>query len=132
LPIVAAWATEFGGTPWLVAVAEKGFGSNAGDVVESSFVSNRATDLRRRISRPVEFEVLHADHPAREIVRFADGSNASFIFMATHGRTGFERLVSGSVAAGVVHHAHCPVVMFRPPELVAPGEVAHAGSGTRS
>jgi nucleotide-binding universal stress UspA family protein len=130
LPIVAAWATEFGGTPWLVEVGEEGFGG-AGDVVDSSFVNNRATVLRRRISRPVEFEVLHSDHPAREIVRFADSSDASLIFMATHGRTGFERLRSGSVAAGVIHHAHCPVVMFRPPELAAPGEAAYAGSSTR-
>jgi nucleotide-binding universal stress UspA family protein len=131
LPIVAAWATEFGGTPWLVEVAEEGSG-DAGDIVQSSFVNNRATDLRRRITRPVEFEVLHSDHPAREIVRFASESDASLIFMATHGRTGFERLRSGSIAAGVVHHAHCPVVMFRPPELAAPREVAYAGSATWS
>jgi nucleotide-binding universal stress UspA family protein len=129
LPIVAAWATEFGGVPWLVEVAQEG-SATAADIIESSFVNNRATALRRRITRPVEFEVLHSDHPAREIVRFADDSDASFIFMATHGRTGFERLRAGSVAAGVVHHAHCPVVMFRPPELAARGEPAYAGSGT--
>jgi nucleotide-binding universal stress UspA family protein len=76
--------------------------------------------------------MLHSDHPAREIVRFASESDASLIFMATHGRTGFERLRSGSIAAGVVHHAHCPVVMFRPPELAAPREVAYAGSATWS
>jgi nucleotide-binding universal stress UspA family protein len=130
LPIVAAWATEFGGTPWLVEVAEDGFG-NAGDLVESSFVNGRASELRRRITRPVEFEVLHADHPAREIVRFAEESNASLIFMATHGRTGFERLVSGSVAAGVIHDASCPIVMFRPPELAATRVVAFAGGEAR-
>jgi nucleotide-binding universal stress UspA family protein len=130
LPIAAAWATEFLGTPWLVEVADKNV-ANVGDVVESSFVSNRATELRRRISRPVEFEVLHSDHPARAIVRFAEDSKASLIFMATHGRTGLDRLRSGSVAAGVVHHASCPVVMFRPPELGA-HEVAFAASAARS
>jgi len=140
LPIVAAWATEFGGTPWLVEVAEEGSG-DAGDIVQSSFVNNRATDLRRRITRPVEFEVLHSDHPAREIVRFASESDASLIFMATHGRTRDPpSQIRGAVVherrlddvAGVVHHAHCPVVMFRPPELAAPREVAYAGSATWS
>jgi len=131
LPIVAAWATEFGGTPWLVEVADEHVG-NSGDIVESSFVNSRATELRRRISRPVEFEVLHSDHTAPEIVRFADEWNASLIFMATHGRTGLERLRLGSVAAGVVHEAHCPVVVFRPPELVAADEATYAASGTRS
>jgi nucleotide-binding universal stress UspA family protein len=36
------------------------------------------------------------------------------IFMATHGRTGIERLRSGSTAASVLHDATCPVIMFRP------------------
>jgi nucleotide-binding universal stress UspA family protein len=53
------------------------------------------------------------------------------IFLATHGRTGFERLRSGSVAAAVVHQARCPVVMFRPPELSAPRDLDYAGSAAR-
>ena len=89
------------------------------DIVESSFVSHRASELSRRIGREVEFEALHGSHPARSIVDFAKSEHASLIFMATHGRTGFERARLGSVAADVVRHAHCPVVMFRPPELVA-------------
>jgi nucleotide-binding universal stress UspA family protein len=131
IPIVAAWATEFSGTPWLVGVAEQGVGMS-GDGIESSFVSSRATTLRRRISRSVEFEILHADRPAQEIVRFADSVGASLIFMSTHGRTGFERFRAGSVAAGVVHHANCPVVMFRPPELADRGGAMHATSAARS
>ena len=61
LPIVAAWATEFGGTPWLVEVGEEALADST-DVVGSSFVRNRASAMRQRIVRNVEFEVLHSSH----------------------------------------------------------------------
>jgi len=129
LPIVAAWTVEFGGTPWMVEVGEESF-ADWMDSIGSSFVSNRAADMRRRIHRDVEFEVLYGKNPARAIVDFAKREHASLIFLATHGRTGFERLHSGSVAADVVRHAECPVVMFRPPELSI--ERSPVSSGDRS
>ena len=64
LPIVAAWTTEFDGTPWLIAVGKER-PTYIGDVVDSSFVSSRALELRRKIERPVEFEVLHGGHTGR-------------------------------------------------------------------
>jgi nucleotide-binding universal stress UspA family protein len=33
--------------------------------------------------------------------------------MGTRGRTGFKKLLLGSVAAGVVNFAHCPVLVIR-------------------
>jgi nucleotide-binding universal stress UspA family protein len=117
IPIVGAWATEFGGTPWLVEVIDEAFIPTGAEIVESSYVSARAGDLQRRIGREVSFEVLHGRHPGHPIVDFARSQSASLIFMATHGRTGLERLTAGSVAADVVRHAEVPVVLFRPPEV---------------
>ena len=131
LPIVAAWTIEFGGTPWMVEVGEGSFPEST-DGVGSSFVSNRASEMHRRIDRDVEFEVLHGKRPARAIVDFAQNKRASLIFLATHGRTGFERLRSGSVAADVVRHAHCPVVMFRPPELSAQRSLVSSSGAART
>jgi nucleotide-binding universal stress UspA family protein len=51
------------------------------------------------------------------IVDFADRLGASLLFLTTHGRSGLDRLRLGSVAAEIVRHAACPVVMHRPPEL---------------
>jgi nucleotide-binding universal stress UspA family protein len=130
LPIVAAWTTEFGGTPWLVEVVEESI-LDGGDFVGSSFVSVRASELRRRIDRQVQFEVLYGRSPARSIVEFAKNERASLIFLATHGRTGFERLRSGSVAADVLRHAECPVVMFRPPELATDRSFVSSGAAIR-
>ena len=103
-----------------------------GDVVDSSFVSSRAVELRRKIDREVEFEVLHGGHAGRSITDFARETNASLVFMTTHGGNDLARLRSGSVAAEVIRHAHCPVVMFRPPQLHAGSELAAPGSRTRS
>lgn len=130
LPIVAAWATEFGGTPWLVEVIEES-GNEGADWVGSSFVSRRASELRKRIDRDVEFEVLHGRHLARSIVEFAKQEQASLIFLATHGRSGYERLRSGSVAADVLRHANCPVVMFRPPDLAPERSLVSSGAVIR-
>jgi nucleotide-binding universal stress UspA family protein len=67
--------------------------------------------------RPVEFETLHSRHPANAIAEFAESINASLIVASTHGRTGLARLAHGSVAAALVRHARCPVVLMRPPHL---------------
>jgi nucleotide-binding universal stress UspA family protein len=126
LPIVAAWTAEFHGTPWVIEVGKEQ-PTYIGDVVDSSFVSSRAQELRRKIDRPVEFEVLHSSHTGHSIADFAGEMNASLIFLATHGRTGLARVRSGSVAAEVVRHALCPVVLFRPPELQKLSDLASSG-----
>jgi len=118
IPIVAAWAIEFKGTPCLVEVVDDRHRLGT-DVAEScSYVQAQAVRLERRIGRRIDFEVLHAADAAAPIVDFAAARDASLIFMATHGRTGFDRLRTGSVAADVVRTASVPVVMFRPPNYV--------------
>ena len=130
LPIVAAWTHEFGGTPWLVEVVNDAFPASA-DTSESAFVHTRAMELGRQIHREIEFEVLHGNHAAGPIVDFARWRDASLVFMATHGRTGMERLTTGSVTADVVRHIGVPVVMFRPPQF-ARSERLVAAAATRS
>lgn len=43
----------------------------------------------------------------------ADDSGADWIVMSTHGRTGIDRFVMGSVAERVVRNALCPVLTVR-------------------
>lgn len=51
--------------------------------------------------------------PAREIVRFAEKTQADLIVMDTHGRRGLAHLLMGSVAEAVVRRANCPVLTIR-------------------
>ena len=48
--------------------------------------------------------------PAAEIVRVAKELSSELIVMGTHGRSGFDRLVLGSVTEKVLRRAPCPVL----------------------
>jgi nucleotide-binding universal stress UspA family protein len=64
-------------------------------------------------------EGLEAEPDRREgdaaagILAAAHGWKANVIILGTHGRTGLGRLVLGSVARNVVHHAPCSVLVVR-------------------
>jgi nucleotide-binding universal stress UspA family protein len=45
-----------------------------------------------------------------QIVRFAKSKRADMVVMGTHGRSGFKKLLLGSVAERVVAGARCPVL----------------------
>ena len=48
-----------------------------------------------------------------EIIEFADKEKVDLIILGTRGRTGFKKLLLGSVAEGVVTHSSCPVMVVR-------------------
>lgn len=53
--------------------------------------------------------------PKQEILDLAGEWGADLIIMGTHGRTGFDHFISGSVSESVIRKANCPV-------LVVPGK----------
>ncbi|MEV4729981.1 universal stress protein [Saccharopolyspora sp. NPDC049426] len=69
---------------------------------------------RWRESHPdvVVREEVRFGHPVEELVSAA--SHAQVLVVGHRGMGGFERLLLGSVAHGVLHHAECPVVVVRP------------------
>lgn len=48
------------------------------------------------------------------ILAAAEETHADVIAMSTHGRSGIQRWLMGSVADRVVHHAHIPVMLIHP------------------
>ena len=53
--------------------------------------------------------------PKDEILATADECNADLIILGTHGRTGFDHFISGSVAESVLRKAKCPVLIIPNP-----------------
>jgi nucleotide-binding universal stress UspA family protein len=51
--------------------------------------------------------------PHERIARAARSKKADMVVMGTHGRTGFAKLVLGSVASRVLTVAPCPVLTVR-------------------
>jgi len=53
--------------------------------------------------------------PVMEIIEEANHASADLIVIATHGYSGFTRVLLGSTAERVVRHAPCPVLVMRRP-----------------
>jgi nucleotide-binding universal stress UspA family protein len=51
-----------------------------------------------------------------EILAAAEEYKADLIILGTHGRTGLDHFISGSVSAGVAKRAKCPVLIIPKPE----------------
>jgi nucleotide-binding universal stress UspA family protein len=52
-------------------------------------------------------------HPVDKIVSVAEEEQADLIVIGSRGLGGFQRFLLGSVSDGVLHHAHCPVLVVR-------------------
>ncbi len=57
--------------------------------------------------------VLLSGNPSAEIVKFATEESVDLIVMATHGRSGVEHLLMGSVAEKVLRKSPCPVLTVK-------------------
>lgn len=66
-------------------------------------------DTGFRVQPVVEF-----GEPAAEIVAYAERTSIDLIVMATHGRTGIQRLLMGSVTAQVLRTSAVPLLLVRP------------------
>ncbi|MCF7854110.1 MAG: universal stress protein [Candidatus Pacebacteria bacterium] len=73
-----------------------------------------AKETRER-HEPVTQQMLYGK-PFVEIITAAKDWQADVIIMGTHGRTGLEHVLIGSVAEKVVRKAPCPVLTVRHPE----------------
>lgn len=56
---------------------------------------------------------IRVGHPVNQIIKHADENDIDHIVMGTHGRTGASRILSGSVAEGVVRRSPVPVTVVR-------------------
>ncbi|WP_254663218.1 universal stress protein [Haladaptatus sp. W1] len=57
-------------------------------------------------------DVLHG-HPADRILDYADDRDIDLVGLGTHGRSGIDRFVMGSVAETVLGRAKIPVLTVR-------------------
>jgi nucleotide-binding universal stress UspA family protein len=73
---------------------------------------------------PVSHVLLEGE-PAGEIVRYSRDAGIDLIVMGTHGRTGVERLLLGSVAEQVLRDAPCSVLVVKLPRGVPSPEKPH-------
>lgn len=61
-----------------------------------------------------EMKVIGGPSPVPDsIIIYAENENVDLIVVGTRGRSGFKKLLLGSVASKVVTYAHCPVLVVK-------------------
>jgi nucleotide-binding universal stress UspA family protein len=77
-------------------------------------VTEDASAKLRAAGFKVTEEIREGD-PKTWILEYAADSRADLIIVGSHGRTGLDRFLMGSVSEAVARHAHCSVQIVRLP-----------------
>jgi len=81
--------------------------------VEEKFAKKFVDSFKREFPEVLNVEtVIKLGSVKQEILDFADEWNADLIVMGTHGRTGFDHFLSGSVAESVTRKSTVPVLII--------------------
>jgi len=115
-PVVTSWARRFNAKLTLlhtvqIPISAYGNPDSYPIVVDIPAIeaSNREVLDRFQIEVPGVTRVVSVGDPAYEIVQYAGKNGVDLIMMPTQGYGKFRSLLLGSVAAKVLHDAHCPV-----------------------
>jgi nucleotide-binding universal stress UspA family protein len=85
------------------------------------YLARIAHSLEASANQVTSDVVVAESSEAAEIIAYARTHNVDLIALATHGRSGFKRLVLGSVADKLIRGSHVPVLVVRSPgESAAP------------
>ena len=76
-------------------------------------ISKMIDSTKNKTDVPINFRIIPSLHIANKIVSFAKSHKIDLVIMGSHGRTGFNRILLGSVAQGVSQKIHCPVMIVK-------------------
>ncbi len=61
----------------------------------------------------IKLQILRSTSVVKDITTFAKSKKMDLIVMSSHGRTGLDKLILGSVANGVIQRTRCPVLLIK-------------------
>ena len=62
---------------------------------------------------PLRTELIASSSVTGGIIDFAEKEQVDLIVVGTRGRSGFKKVLLGSVASSIVNYAHCPVLIVK-------------------
>lgn len=80
----------------------------------------------------VDVKLLEGEHVAQEIVAYAENEDFDYLLIGTHGRTGFDYSLLGSVAERVARLSSIPVMISRRKDTDPRWHVGEAEHAKRS
>lgn len=97
---------------YLASGADKAVERDIEKTVEGWFA--KIGEKARKENVTVRHDIIFRSKAVIEsIISYADQNNVDLIVIGTRGLTTFKRLLVGSVARGVIDHAHCPVLLVK-------------------
>jgi nucleotide-binding universal stress UspA family protein len=83
---------------------------------QSKIIKNHFKELENLAEKKdvsLKFKILKSDSVVKEIISFTKSKKHDLIVIGSHGRTGFDKLLLGSVANGVSQKANCPIMIVK-------------------
>ena len=69
--------------------------------------------LAKKSNVNIKSQIIKSKSVVKDITTFAKSRKFDLIVMGSHGRTGVDKLILGSIANGVVQKASCPVLLIK-------------------
>ena len=70
-------------------------------------------DMATKVGVSIKLQILKSTSVVNDIIKFSKSRKIDLIVMSSHGRTGLDKLILGSVANGVVQRTRCPVLLIK-------------------
>ena len=132
LPVAITWSRHLDLTPWIFQVLPARVplevGDPAADLQEAAYVHHVADTLSLEGIK-AGWDTAHDRHPATAITHFAEAHGPAIVALTTHGRSGLDHLLMGSVALATTHEATCPVLVHHPRHQRTGGHQRPGGPG---
>ena len=84
------------------------------EMLEESSGKTMDTIIEDNIPHDLEYEkIIKSGDPAQEIDKVAEEKDVDLMVISTHGRSGLQHLLFGSVAEKIIRHSACPVLTIK-------------------
>ena len=70
-------------------------------------------EMADKVGVEIKLQILKSNSVVKDIITFSKSRKMDLIVMSSHGRTGLDKLILGSVANGVIQRTRCPVLLIK-------------------
>ena len=70
-------------------------------------------NMANKVDVSIKLQILKSVSVVKDIVVFAKSRKTDLVVMGSHGRTGLDKAILGSVANGVIQKIQCPVLLIK-------------------
>lgn len=103
--------SAYGGNWYLDSMASKAIIKKQTKIAEEE-ISKLAIQAKNA-NIPISSNILIVDSIVKQIVAYAKSKKIDLVVMGSHGRTGWNKFLLGSIANGVSQNIHCPILIVR-------------------